>query len=53
MEKSFIFGLGSLTGSKLAKIAEIKYEITGSYNTRIQENNSYDLREMEWNILKT
>ena len=45
-KKLFIFGLGGLTGSKLAKLAEKKYEILGSYNTRIQENNSYDSTQL-------
>lgn len=46
-EKLFIFGLGSLTGSKLAKIAETKYEIIGSYNTRIEEKNSFDSTQLD------
>ncbi len=34
MEKLFIFGIGGLTGSKLATIAKENYEIFGSYNLR-------------------
>lgn len=45
-EKLFIFGLGSLTGSKLAKIAEEKFEIIGSHNTRIQDDNPYDSTQL-------
>jgi dTDP-4-dehydrorhamnose reductase len=41
-KKLFIFGLGSLTGSKLAKLAATKYEIIGTHNTRIEKNNFFD-----------
>ena len=34
MEKLFIFGIGGLTGSKLATIGKEDYEIFGSYNLR-------------------
>ena len=34
MEKLFIFGIGGLTGSKLATISKEDYEIFGSYNLR-------------------
>lgn len=34
MEKLFIFGIGGLTGSKLATIGKENYEIFGSYNLR-------------------
>jgi dTDP-4-dehydrorhamnose reductase len=34
MEKLFIFGIGGLTGSKLATIGKEDYEIFGSYNIR-------------------
>jgi dTDP-4-dehydrorhamnose reductase len=34
MEKLFIFGIGGLTGSKLAIIGKEDYEIFGSYNLR-------------------
>ncbi len=34
MEKLFIFGIGGLTGSKLATIGKNDYEIFGSYNLR-------------------
>jgi len=45
-EKLFIFGLGSLTGTKLARIAESKYEISGSYNTRIEKRNNFDFVQL-------
>ena len=46
-EKLFIFGLGSLTGLKLAKLAETKYKIIGSYNSRIEDKNCYDSSQLD------
>ena len=34
MEKLFIFGIGGLVGSKLAKLASTDFEVFGSYNFR-------------------
>lgn len=34
MKKIFIFGIGSLTGSKLAVLAKTRYHVSGSYNLR-------------------
>jgi len=41
-QKLFILGLGSMTGSKLAKLAKPQFEIIGTYNTRIEPNNSFE-----------
>ena len=53
MKKLFIFGLGSLTGSKLAILARKNYEIFGTYNLRnpfIESTHSikFDINKMNF-----
>jgi len=46
-KKIFIIGLGGLTGSKLAKLAETEFEINGSYNTRINDENLSSCNQLD------
>jgi len=48
MKKLFIFGIGSLTGSKFALLAKNNFEVFGSYNLR---NPKIDVEEIRLDIL--
>lgn len=48
MKKLFIFGIGSLTGSKLALLAKNDFQVFGSYNLR---NPDIDIEKIKLDIL--